>query len=543
MQGLKLTIRLRLALAFGAMLLLTVMLGAVGLWRTGAMKDAYEYVATDTLASVRSMSNMSAALESMRRSELRYLTLPQGAKLKERGSFNEALEEFKRNRSAIDKLMAGDARLKASADQLGAALARYLETHQSLVENEKVAGSNLDKQDEVADYLYSGDNFKSNNALREAIAASAALCYQLAESHRRDGGTAYDAARLAIVFFTALEMAVGLGLLLLIARSLFRQLGCEPSDAVQIAGRIADGDLATPIAIRDGDRSSLLFALAGMRGNIAAIVGEVRQATDTISVASREIASGNLDLSSRTEAQAGALKETASSMAQLTSTVRNNADNAQQANQLTLSASEVAMRGGSAVSQVVATMGEINSSSRKIVDIIGVIDGIAFQTNILALNAAVEAARAGEQGRGFAVVASEVRNLAQRSAAAAREIKTLIGDSVQKVGIGAAQVEQAGATMQELVASIASVSHIMADITAASRAQSQGIEQVNRTIGDMDGATQQNAALVEQAAGAAESMQQQADRLVRAVAQFKLAPHLAPPEDAPPALPALALAA
>ncbi|MES2126587.1 MAG: methyl-accepting chemotaxis protein [Pseudomonadota bacterium] len=517
------TIRRRLALAFGAMLLLTVMLGGVSLWRSGAMKDAYEFVSANTLESVRSMNTMSAALESMRRTELRYLSLSRGAKLKEQGYFNEALEEFNRSNAANQKFVGADAKLKASADQVNEALARYLASHRALLEKEQSAGNDPDKQDELSDFLYNGDNFKTNNALRDAIGVSMQLTYASAESHRQDGSAAHASARLSIVFFTLLEMVVGVGLLLLVAHSLFRQLGCEPDDAVRVAGSIAEGDLTTSIDIREGDQTSLLHALKAMRDNIAVIVGEVRRATDTIDTASGEIASGNMDLSARTEAQAGSLEETASSMEELTSAVRQNADHAQQANELTKAASAVALRGGSAVSQVVATMGEINDSAKKIVDIIGVIDGIAFQTNILALNAAVEAARAGEQGRGFAVVASEVRNLAHRSAAAAKEIKTLIGDSVQKVGTGAAQVDKAGATMQEVVASIDRMSKIMAEISASSQEQTRGIEQVNQAIADMDGVTQQNAALVEEAAGAAASMQEQAAKLVQTVKQFKLA--------------------
>jgi len=294
-------------------------------------------------------------------------------------------------------------------------------------------------------------------------------------------------------------------------------------EAVEIAKRIAAGDLTSDIHPEGtNETAELLTALRDMNDSLTRIVTDVRIATDTISTASGEIASGNMDLSSRTEHQASSLEETASSMEELTSTVKQNADNARQANQLAVSASEVAVKGGTVVSEVVETMGSINASSKKIVDIIGVIDGIAFQTNILALNAAVEAARAGEQGRGFAVVATEVRNLAQRSAAAAKEIKTLIGDSVDKVDAGARLVDQAGATMHEIVESIRRVTDIMSEITAASQEQTSGIEQVNVAIGQMDDTTQQNAALVEEAAAAAQSMQNQAGNLSMAVSVFKL---------------------
>jgi len=262
-----------------------------------------------------------------------------------------------------------------------------------------------------------------------------------------------------------------------------------------------------------------------MNASLSHIVGEVRNGTDTIATASNEIAAGNLNLSSRTEQQASSLQETAASMEQLTSTVKQNADNASQANQLAVSASEVAVHGGKVVTQVVSTMGSINASSKKIVDIIGVIDGIAFQTNILALNAAVEAARAGEQGRGFAVVAAEVRNLAQRSASAAKEIKALIDDSVAKVNVGSKLVDQAGSTMEEIVTSIRRVTDIMGEITAASHEQTAGIDQINQAVSQMDQVTQQNAALVEEAAAAAASLQDQAATLAEVVSAFKLDSH------------------
>jgi methyl-accepting chemotaxis protein len=293
--------------------------------------------------------------------------------------------------------------------------------------------------------------------------------------------------------------------------------------ALKVAETVAAGDLTSQIEVTSKDETGqLMQALKNMNDNLAGIVGNVRSGTDTIATASSQIAAGNHDLSSRTEEQASALEETAASMEQITSTVRQNADNARQANQLAVSASSIAVKGGSVVADVVGTMGAINASSKKIVDIISVIDGIAFQTNILALNAAVEAARAGEQGRGFAVVAAEVRNLAQRSAAAAKEIKNLIGDSVDKVEEGSKQVAEAGRTMGEIVDSVRRVTDIMAEITAASQEQTSGIEQVNQAITQMDQVTQQNAALVEEAAAAASSMQEQAGKLSRVVSVFKM---------------------
>ncbi|BEV14459.1 methyl-accepting chemotaxis protein [Herbaspirillum sp. DW155] len=308
----------------------------------------------------------------------------------------------------------------------------------------------------------------------------------------------------------------------LITRSITRPL----NQAVNVASAVAEGDLTVQIDDSSKDETgALLASLKAMNANLHRIVSEVRQGSDTINTASAEIATGNLDLSSRTEQQAGALEETASAMEELTSTVRQNADNARQANTLAASASQVALQGGSVVGEVVQTMSQINDASRKIVDIISVIDGIAFQTNILALNAAVEAARAGEQGRGFAVVASEVRTLAQRSAAAAKEIKTLIDASVERVDSGSRLVAQAGTTMDEVVASVKRVTDVVAEITAASGEQSDGIEQINQAIVQMDEVTQQNAALVEEAAAAARSLQDQSGRLVETVSIFKLHRH------------------
>ena len=307
----------------------------------------------------------------------------------------------------------------------------------------------------------------------------------------------------------------------LITRHLLKALGAEPRQLCDAVSLLAGGDLTGKLSVAANDSVSVLSALQRMQVSLTSVVSSVRQDSDTVALAAEEISTGNNDLSLRTEQQASSLEETASSMEELTSTVRKNADNAREANVLATTASDVASKGGAVVGQVMGTMDLISESSRKIVDIISVIDGIAFQTNILALNAAVEAARAGEQGRGFAVVATEVRGLAQRSASAAKEIKTLIDDSVSRVEAGAKLAAQAGTTMSEVVASVASVSNIIAEITMASQEQSAGIEQINQAVTQMDSVTQQNASLVEEAAAAAESLRDQASHLVQTVSIFK----------------------
>jgi methyl-accepting chemotaxis protein len=356
----------------------------------------------------------------------------------------------------------------------------------------------------------------------EALGQLAALEDKLNEEMKVEAAAGFSSARLFMIVAGLAATVVSVFAAWVITRGLLKQLGGEPDYTASIAGAIANGDLSVDIDTSSNDKGSLLVEIKEMRDSLVDIVGQVRQGTETIGTASREIAAGNIDLSSRTEMQASSLEKTASAMEELTSTVKQNADNAREANQLAASASDVALKGGQVVSQVVETMSSINASANKIVDIIGVIDGIAFQTNILALNAAVEAARAGEQGRGFAVVASEVRNLAQRSAGAAKEIKSLIGDSVEKVERGSKLVGQAGVTMDEVVASVRRVTDIMSEIASASQEQSAGIEQVNQSIIEMDAMTQQNAALVEEAAAAAQSLQDQAGELSRVVSIFKL---------------------
>lgn len=375
--------------------------------------------------------------------------------------------------------------------------------------------------------LLLGPGQKLKAAYVEAIEKTVELQGNYMKRISSEGSEDYSMALRLMISLTVLSVILAIIISFFATRAIVRPM----HEAVRIAQTVATGDLTGNITVHSKDETGqMMQALKEMHDSLIRIIGEVHTSTLTIATGADQIASGNMDLSSRTEEQASSLEETASSMEEMTSTVQQNADHARQANQLAVKASDVASKGGAVVAQVVHTMTEINESSRKIADIISVIDGIAFQTNILALNAAVEAARAGEQGRGFAVVATEVRNLAQRSAAAAREIKALIEDSVEKVDTGSKLVDEAGTTMEEVVASVKRVHDIMGEITSASHEQSEGIEQINQAIAEMDQVTQQNAALVEEAAAASASLQDQATALTNAVSVFKLdSRHLAKP--------------
>ena len=401
---------------------------------------------------------------------------------------------------------------------------------------EKIAGSRramIDVRNLAQKAKSSGDSEGAQRIVNEqylpavnAYVATLRGLVELEEQAERRYIEQIKEARWMTIRITAGALVVIVVVILVGATLLIRSIREPLRDANALAARIAEGDLSAHIDTSRGDEfGDLMKSLQRMNESLAGMVRQVRQSTDHIAHASADIASGNQDLSTRTEQTSGDLQATASAMEQLTGTVQQSAGNARQASQLASSASSVAQRGGSVVQEVVSTMDEINASSKKIADIIGVIDGIAFQTNILALNAAVEAARAGEQGRGFAVVAGEVRSLAGRSAEAAREIKALIGASVQKVDSGARLVAQAGDTMQEIVESVRRVADVVSEITAAASEQSTGIAQINTSIANLDQMTQQNAALVEQSAAAAQSMREQAAQLAQAVAVFKVAGH------------------
>jgi methyl-accepting chemotaxis protein len=508
-----LKIATKLLVSFMAVLVLTACLGVISVMQLGKVHQMSTDLSANWLPATRSLLELKNLVASYRAQETEHVLL---------GSFTEMTAHEKamdQAWAALQKKRAEYAALITEPEErelfpvFEKLLAQYALEH-----NKIVAVSNTQDIDQTANLIRG----KSQTLSREMNATLDKLTQMNLAGALRASQTAdavHERARLWVLGLLLGSIALGLGLALWIARIVARPL----AEAVKVAQSVAAGDLTSRIEAHTMDETGqLLEALKGMNDSLVQIVSEVRTGTDTIATASSQIASGNQDLSSRTEEQASSLEQTAASMEELTSTVKQNADNARQANQLAVSASEVAVKGGSVVSQVVDTMGSINASSKKIVDIIGVIDGIAFQTNILALNAAVEAARAGEQGRGFAVVASEVRSLAQRSAAAAKEIKTLIGDSVEKVEEGSKQVAEAGRTMDEIVGSVKRVTDIMGEITAASQEQTSGIEQINQAITQMDQVTQQNAALVEEASAAAQSLQEQASSLVRAVSVFKL---------------------
>jgi len=508
----------KLGAAFFIVVLVTAGLGAFAVRQMAAINEHMEAIAANNLPGVELVGKLRLTANLIRRAEADHVLSVDGKEM---------------------------AAIEARIDELKARLTKFQAAYEPLID----AG---DERQAYEQYRRDRDQYLTALSAGLVISRGGAATFEKAKAHFHDAtaGTfdtvANDLTRLGDLNMKAADEAsksaratyshayvwtIGLVMIVVVAaaalafaivRSITRQLGGEPAEAAGLARSVAAGDLGVPIRLRAGDSASMMAQLKVMQESLSNVVAGVRQNADSVATASSQIAQGNADLSSRTEEQASALEETAASMEQLGSTVSQNADNAKQANQLALGASSLAARGGEVVGEVVSTMKGINDSSKKIADIIGVIDGIAFQTNILALNAAVEAARAGEQGRGFAVVASEVRSLAQRSAGAAKEIKGLIGASVERVERGSSLVDQAGATMNEIVAAVRRVADIIGEISAATIEQSAGVAQVGEAVSQMDQATQQNAALVEESAAAAESLKQQAQQLAQAVAVFKL---------------------
>ncbi len=509
-------VRSLLALAFGALVVLAVASAALSMHSLASVQGNLEDIVQDNNVKLRLNNSMSESVHIVAR-VIRTVAL-----LESKEGITQELTKVSRARDAYDKNWVA---LQATPAD-GAGKARRATTEQTAqiarTLNSRVVELVQASKTGEATALLVREAGPATERWQAAIDASIDAQEQNNQQHFVDAQSDYAAAKTTMLIVNLVIVGVAVMLGTLITRGLTRALGAEPGDAAGLAHDVASGDLTTAITLRPNDSTSMMAQLRTMQRSLADVVTTVRQGSDGVATASSQIAQGNHDLSQRTEEQASALQQTAASMEQFSATVKQNASHAREANELALRSSQVAHKGGQVVGRVVETMRGISESSHKISDIISVIDGIAFQTNILALNAAVEAARAGEQGRGFAVVATEVRSLAGRSALAAKEIKTLIGASVQQVEQGAHLVYEAGQTMSDLVDSIRRVTELMGNITVASNEQSQGVQEITEAVTQMDQVTQQNAALVEEMAAAAVSLQSQADHLVQAVAVFRL---------------------
>ncbi len=510
----------RLATVFGAIIAIFVAAVAVALVSTARLADA-EHWNTHTHKVLKLAQENLTAMVNMETGARGFLMAGTDNFLE---PWTGGQAEFEKSWSEAKQLTSDNPAQQKRLDGMKARRDEFVAVGQSLIQARRAVKPGDGSMDSFVTEFAKGRDKAAMDGYRALNKEFYDVEAQLLVARAKDAENARSTMKVTLQGGLVLAILAAAGLGLALTRSVLGQLGGEPMQAAGVAKAIAQGDLATAVHVKGGDTSSLMAQLAVMHRDLARVVGNVRHNAESVATASAQIAQGNQDLSSRTEQQASALQQTTATMEELGTTVRGNADSAKQANQLAQGASAVAAQGGQVVDKVVVTMQGINESSRKIGDIIGTIDGIAFQTNILALNAAVEAARAGEQGRGFAVVAAEVRSLAQRSAEAAKEIKSLIGRSVEQVEQGTSLVDEAGKTMSEIVSSIQRVSDIVTEISAASVEQSSGVSQVGEAVTQMDRATQQNAALVEESAAAAQSMQQQAEQLVRTVAVFKLAP-------------------
>ena len=512
------TVRARLATSFGVTILLGMAIALIATLHMQQMAASLDDLANNRIVKIDQLSDLKDNFNTVARS-VRNIVIKDDAAF--RMDQQKLILETQASNAQLLATLDKTVKLPQARDLLSAIESARVPYNQA---SAQVLSLALEGKSQEAGALLTGDVRGKQDALFKAV--DDASKFQISTSKNVAAEAANSASRDAAIMLGMAATMAAIGILLgwTITRSLTRALGAEPSSVNTVVQRVADGDLSAPIMVKTGDSTSTMATVKRMQEALSRTVGSVRSNAEGVASASAQIAQGNHDLSARTEQQASALEETAASMEELSATVQQNADNARQGSQLAQSASAVAVQGGAVVTQVVTTMKDIHGASLKIADIIGVIDGIAFQTNILALNAAVEAARAGEQGRGFAVVASEVRNLAGRSAQAAKEIKVLIAASVDHVARGTQLVDQAGATMTEVVSSIRRVTHIMGEISAASTEQSLGVSQVGEALVQMDQATQQNAALVEQMAAAASSLKSQADELVATVAVFQLTP-------------------
>ncbi|MFC0253643.1 methyl-accepting chemotaxis protein [Massilia consociata] len=528
-------VRTQLRIAFAFVIAISFLSAAVAIWRLQLLSQETEARIQHPLAKERLVSQwlLNLSVSAKRTAAVARSADPELAKV----FAAESTESSRRTTELQGKVAAllDTPSEKALFDAAVEARGRFISSRDRVMQL-KAAGNAAE-----AMALYDSTFMPSAQQYVDKVSELLALQYTTIDATGAEVLDGAAASTTVLAALCGLALAVSLGASALFSRALFRRLGGEPAEAARIANEIAAGNLDVRVELRQGDDVSLMHALLRMRDSLATIVGQVREGTSTIGASVDVMASEAQELSRRTESQAAALEQTASSMNELAHAVQHSAANAEEANGLAVAASKVAQQGGAMVGQLVDTMGSINESSARIVDIIAVIDGIAFQTNILALNAAVEAARAGEQGRGFAVVAGEVRSLAQRSAAAAKEIKELIDDSTQRVSSGAELAGRAGTTMNGIVESIARVTAIMAEIVDSSKEQASGIQQVHGAVADMDGVTQQNATLVEESAAATESMKDEAARLAQLVALFKLPKK--PARATAPAAPRIAAAA